>query len=437
MKHKKSKTAAGDTPPRRTKTGRRRVRRNAGRRRLDADALKQLHALQIHQAELEMQNEELRRLRAELHASLTRYTALYEFAPVGHLTLGHDSTILEFNQAAARLLGHEQSGLTQRRLGSFVTAESLPAFNAYLDAVFKAGTPQECEIELSRDDGSRLSVQMTAARQGSTPACLAVLIDITARRQMTQQLTDTEHLTQELLQQNRQLTRRMFELLESDRRNIAREIHDQLGQWLVAIQVSTGAMIRTEHGLQPATRASIRAINTSTAEMHNVLRRILLRLRPTLLDTIGLTEGLRELVHQWCELHKEVRCELAMEGELEGLGESINITLFRVVQESLTNVAKHAKASRVSIRLERHGDSAGTGGEISLEIDDDGQGYDLTAFSQGMGLLGMRERVIAVGGSFELSSPPAQGVRIKVRIPLPSGAGAKSPSRRAGTRATD
>ena len=415
MTQKKDKTGDLKAPQGRTKRRLGMGRRTPGRRRLDAEAVKQLHELQVHQVELEMQNEELRKVRAELHASLTRYTALYEFAPAGHLTLSHDGTILEFNQAAAQLLDREKPGLLKQRLGSFVTQDSLPTFNAYLDAVFQDPSQRECEVELQREDGTRLCVQITAARQESTVTCLAVMMDITARRQMTWQLNDSQRRTQELLQQNRQLTRRMFELLESDRRNIAREIHDELGQWLTAIQVATGAMIRTEHGLQPATRASIRAVNASTAEMHNVLRRILLRLRPTLLDTIGLTEGLRELVHQWGEHHKGVHCELAMKGDLEGLGESINITLFRVIQEALTNVAKHAKATAVSIRLERS--EAAPVGEICLEIGDDGQGYDPATFSQGMGLLGMRERVIAAGGSFELSGRPAQGMHLKIRIP--------------------
>jgi len=417
MKQKKGKTGDSQVPPRRTKAGLRRGQRTGGRRNLDTDARKQLHELQVHQVELEAQNQELRKVRAELHASLTRYTALYEFAPAGHLTLSHDGSILESNRAAAELLGQGKTGLAHRRLGSFVPQTSLPAFNAYLDKVFESSSPQECELELQREDGTVLWAQITAARQESTLTCLAVLIDITARRKMDRQLSDSQRLTQELLQQNRQLTRRMFELLENDRRNIAREIHDELGQWLTAIQAATGAMIRTEHGLQSETRTSIRAINASTAEMHNVLRRILLRLRPTLLDTIGLTEGIRELTYHWAERHKQVRCDLAMQGELSGLGDRLNITIFRVVQEALTNVAKHAKAKVVSIRLER---SEERHSEVCLEIGDDGGGYDLAAASQGMGLLGMRERVIAAGGSFDITSRSGQGVHIRVRLPAPS-----------------
>lgn len=414
MKRKKTDDPAGPKARRKVPTAGIRRRRGTSRRRLDGDAVKQLHELQVHQVELEMQNEELRRVRAELHASLTRYTALYEFAPAGHLTLSHDGSILEFNHAAAALLDQEKSGLAHQRLSSFVAQAALPAFNAYLEAVFEAAAPRECEIDLLLQDGTKLCVQMTAARQESTLTCLAVLIDITARRLMDRKLTDSQHLTQDLLQQNRQLTRRMFELLENDRRNIAREIHDELGQWLTAIQAATSAMIRTEHALQPTTRTSIRAINASTAEMHNVLRRILLRLRPTLLDTIGLTEGIRELVYQWSERHKEIRCQLAMEGDLAGLGDPVNITMFRVVQEALTNVAKHARATAVSIRLER----GSTGGEACLEIADDGRGFDAKDGPHGLGLLGMRERVIAVGGRFELTTRSPRGVHLEVRIPL-------------------
>ena len=380
-------------------------------------ALKQLHELQVHQVELEMQNRELRKIRAKLDASLARYTALYDFAPVGYLTLGSDSTIVELNAAAAHLLGQSRSPLIGRRLGAFVTLDCRPVFNEYLASMLQGHAAEDCEIELLRDTGATFFVHVTAVKEGSGQTCLVALTDVTPRREMVRKLRETEHFAQGLLQQNRQLTRRMFQMLESDRRNIAHEIHDELGQWITAIQSETGAIIQTESKLQPRTRTAVRTINASVAEMHNVLRHILLRLRPTMLDTVGLTESLRELTSQWRERQKSTRCELTLNGKLNGLGESLNITIFRIIQEALTNIAKHAHASKVDIVLESLTKQSGSG-EVLLTIQDDGQGFDPAVMSQGLGLPGMRERTIAAEGDFELSSEPGHGVHIEVRLPI-------------------
>jgi PAS domain S-box-containing protein len=407
-KHKSTKPQA-----RRPAVGKRVPARLSAAKRLDTDARRQLHALQVHQVELEMQNAELRKVRAELHASLTRYTALYEFAPVAYLTLAATGAILEINQTAIALLGGSEGGLRRQRLGSRVAAGSGAAFAAFLTGVFQGGPTQDYEFELQRPDGSRFWAQVSAVHQDINQTCLVAMIDVTGRRDTLHQTQEAERLAQTLLSQNRDLTRRMFALLEQDRRDILREIHDELGASFRALNAETSVMIMTEPHMQPRTRAGIRAINAITAEMQNALRRILLRLRPTMLDSVGLAESLRELVLQWGERHRGVACEIALEGELSGLGETVDIALFRVVQEALTNIAKHGRAKRLSVRLLRRE------AEVHLVIEDDGQGFDPAAAGPGMGMLGMRERVIALRGSFEFHSQPGHGVRIEARIPTP------------------
>jgi PAS domain S-box-containing protein len=385
-------------------------------KRPDADARRQLHALQVHQVELEMQNAELRKVRAELHASLTRYTALYEFAPVAYLTLTSTGAILELNQTAVGLLGGSEAGLRRQRLSSRVAAGSGAAFAAFLAGVFKDSLTRDYEFELQRPDGSSFWAQVSAVHQDINQTCLVAMIDITARRDTLRQTQEAERLAQILLRQNRDLTRRMFALLEEDRRNILREMHDELGASFRALNAETSVMIMSEQHLQPRTRAGIRAINAITAEMQNALRRILLRLRPTMLDSVGLAESLRELVLQWGERHRGIACEVALEGELSGLGETVDIALFRVVQEALTNVAKHGHAKRLSVRLARRE------AEVHLVIEDDGRGFDPVAAGPGMGIgmLGMRERIVALKGSFEFRSQPGHGVHIEARIPTPT-----------------
>jgi PAS domain S-box-containing protein len=411
MGKKDKPTGSQAHPPAARKRGQ--VRANAARR-VDTDTRRQLHALQVHQIELEMQNAELRKVRAELHASLTRYTALYEFAPVAYLTLTSSGAILELNQSAAELLGGREAELRHQRLGSRVAAGSGAEFAAFLVGVFQASLTQEYEFELLRPDGTHFWAQVSAVHQDINQTCLVTMTDVTARRETLHQTQEAERLAQKLLRQNRGLTRRMFALLEEDRRNILREMHDELGASFRALNAETAVMITTERHMQPQTRAGIRAINAITAEMQNALRRILLRLRPTMLDAVGLAESLRELVLQWGEHHRSVACEVSLEGELGGLGETVDIALFRVAQEALTNAAKHARAKKLSLRLVRRE------AEVRLLIEDDGQGFDAAAAGpgMGMGMLGMRERIIALQGRFEFHSRPGHGVRIEAHVPI-------------------
>jgi glucose-6-phosphate-specific signal transduction histidine kinase len=232
-------------------------------------------------------------------------------------------------------------------------------------------------------------------------------MDITPIRQARQR-------AHELLLENRRLTRRLFDVQEKERRHLARELHDELGQWLTAIQAEAQAMYTMnclkEH---PACRESSQAIVDSTGQLHQVVRRILRRLRPTLLEQLGLADSLRELISQWQGSHPDIDCDLILDGALDDLDKRLEITLYRVVQGGLTNISTHSGASRISLAVRR------APGAIMLSLQDNGMGMsDMPLSRQGMGLLGMRERVIAADGEFTMRSTPGQGLRIDVTLPL-------------------
>lgn len=222
--------------------------------------------------------------------------------------------------------------------------------------------------------------------------------------------------THNLLHQNRYLSMRMFAILEEERRNLALELHDEIGQWLTAIQFQAKTISKITESTSPV-HTSIRIINESATEMHEALRKIVHNLRPSRLDALGLADSLNKLVSEWClHQHGMVECEFAPEGELNNLGGNLNITLYRLVQESLNNAAKHAHASRISVKLRRvQGAHADT---VFLSVKDDGVGFDPNQPSEGVGLLGMRERVIAADGKFDLYSEPGKGMRINCELPV-------------------
>ncbi|MBP7146876.1 MAG: PAS domain S-box protein [Acidobacteria bacterium] len=168
----------------------------------EVDRARLLHELQVHQIELELQNEELRSARMDTEAALARYTEIFDFAPLAYAALGADGTIREVNFAAARLLGRDRSALVGRRLAQFVKPTDQPVLQATLDAAADDGGNQNAEIELSID-GCSVHVRLTTAVVGrSSPVVLLALEDVTHRKQAEQELLRT---VQNLARLNREL----------------------------------------------------------------------------------------------------------------------------------------------------------------------------------------------------------------------------------------
>jgi PAS domain S-box-containing protein len=160
------------------------------------EAQRLVHELEVHQIELELQNDELRRARAELEAGLARFTDLYDFAPVGYLTLGRDGAIRTINLTGSRLLRLERARLVGRRLASFVAGTGLAAFDAFLEKVFADRVKQVCRTRIQTENGDALSLHIEAIRSGDGQECRAVLLDITGQ----QRLEDTVRFRMALLE---------------------------------------------------------------------------------------------------------------------------------------------------------------------------------------------------------------------------------------------
>ncbi len=195
---KKSRRAPADAADLRRRAEER-LKKTSGNPKVDHTAASEtqrfVHELQVHQIELELQNEELQRARTELEAGLERYTDLYDFAPVGYLTLGRDGAIRKVNLTGARLLRLERSRLVGRRMGLFVADGSRAAFDAFLGRVFESQAKQVCQVALLAEDGDTLSVHVEATASEDGQECRAVLLDMTEQ----QRLEDTMHFRMVLL----------------------------------------------------------------------------------------------------------------------------------------------------------------------------------------------------------------------------------------------
>jgi two-component system sensor histidine kinase UhpB len=220
-----------------------------------------------------------------------------------------------------------------------------------------------------------------------------------------------------MLAQNRQLAQQLIRLQESERRHIARELHDDIGQCCVAVKVDAALIARESQHQHASIHAGAQRISDSADHLQTVLRGILNRLRPIGLDELGLVSSLQILLDNWQARHG-IACSFSASGDLDALDEACTITLYRSVQESLTNIARHAQASQARITIAQAKQAPGAD-QITLTVHDNGIGLPAGAAHQGMGILGMRERVNALGGQLSLHRLPAGGTQLQVRLPLP------------------
>ncbi|HEX4676791.1 MAG TPA: ATP-binding protein [Steroidobacteraceae bacterium] len=220
------------------------------------------------------------------------------------------------------------------------------------------------------------------------------------------------------LTDNRRLSQQYVRLQEAERKSLARELHDELGQYLNVIKLDAVA-IRDGRLTDPASlRQQAGAIVTNGNHIHTVLTSLIRQLRPVGLDELGLGAALEHCIDTWRPRLPDVRLSLELSGEFGDLTEAVTLTVYRVVQEGLNNVAKHAAAGQVTMRLERTPPGTGSPDFVTVTIADDGVGVDTKVPTQGLGLIGMRERVAALAGHLEVSSTPGSGFQLKAQIPV-------------------
>lgn len=322
-----------------------------------------------------------------------------------------------WNSAAERMFGYRASEILGNSAMQLAPPQRQAELHDTLDKVRRRERVEHLETERLTRSGELVDVALSAAPLVD-PVSDDVIGEICAMRDMTEHKRMQQ--TEEELEQNRRLTQLIQSRLEEERRNIARELHDELGQCVTAIKSIGTAIAKRQDGTTEETRKNAGTIVSVASHIYDVVHSIIRQLRPSALDHLGLSEALREAVAAFQSRHAEVVAELNLAPDIDGSGESINITVYRIVQECLTNVIRHSRASRVTIAISRDTGTA-VGDVLRVRVQDNGKGLEGADASAGkrFGLMGMRERVQAFGGSLEISSGgPGQGVIVEAMIPV-------------------
>ena len=224
------------------------------------------------------------------------------------------------------------------------------------------------------------------------------------------------HMTGELntsQQENRALTQHSLEIQEDERQRLSQELHDELGQSLTAIKVLAVTAVHKKADIKQATHSIIDICD----RLMNVVRSMMHQLHPLILNELGLKATMEDLLNHWAIRNPALKLNLNCPDEVDFLEHKISIQIFRIVQECLTNIVRHAQAKEAVISLEIVHLST-TGKALRLRVTDDGQGCAAEMLQTGFGLLGMRERINSLGGDLSIQTQPQQGMSITASIPL-------------------
>ncbi len=333
------------------------------------------------------------------------YRVLIESMNEGALSLTADKTILYANQCFARMVKCPLEQVMGSSFRRFLSAEDRATLQRLLKRPGKSGS--KIQVLLKAGDGSKMPVQISirplTKKVSKTATSGLVVTDMTAARR-----------NEELL---RALTHRVVQVQEAERGRVALELHDNITQLLCGILVRSQTLadkLSARDG--PAKREAVK-LRKLLGQTADEVERISRNLRPGVLDQLGLVEVLRDTGTKFAT-RTGVSVKLACVELVTRLPAEIELTLYRIFQEALKNIEKHACSRHVTVRLTRQG------GFIQLAINDDGIGFDPDHYparrrgSDGLGLLSMRERATYIGGDLNVKSARGAGTTIRAQIPL-------------------
>lgn len=389
------------------------LRRLRARGDNELDRLALLHEVSVYQEELLAQNDALKRSQSTLEESRDRFIELYDFAPTGYLTLDRAGVIRQCNLTAASIFGRSKTNLEGVPLLRFVAPKDRTLYFDFLRRCRTSG-PDGCEVELTlhTGDGSKcfdLRCRPKQTAVGARQEFLMSVIDVTDRKLLVRE-------REQFAVERAMLAGRLIAVQDLERTRIARDLHDDIGQEVTALRLLLELMAAETS--PEAVRDGVARAQQMLATLDRRLHFVASELRPAALD-LGIVAALDQFAEQWAS-SSGIPVSFHSVGIAPGtMTPDAETHVYRITQEALNNISKHAAASHVKITLEQQGDT------IDLSIRDDGRGFDpkgLRVGDQGLGLAGMRERADLMGARLEVQSG-RRGTVVRLQLPLAGGGG--------------
>lgn len=360
------------------------------------------------------QRQETARMQAALEDSEARYSAILDSAMDAVITVDASQTILVFNQAAEHVFGCARSEAIGGPLARFIPQRFRETHAGHVQRFAQTGITNrrmgDATVLMALHANGRefpIEASISQTNTDGRPLFTVILRDITRRKLDEDALRRSQ-------QELRDLSAQVLQAREDEKTHIARELHDELGQSLTALKMDL-AWLR-QHLTAEHSALSARAARMNETLHATVLatRRIAGNLRPLMLDDLGLADAAEWLVEDFSQ-RSEITCdvEIADHDQLGEVSSVVATALYRILQESLTNVSRHANARHLYIRLQRHG------ALVQLCVEDDGRGIlpEDRAKPTSFGLRGMQERARFLGGTLEITAGPAGGTRLLATLP--------------------
>ena len=316
-----------------------------------------------------------------------------------------------WNHSAETIFGYKRSEVIGKSAGLIVPEKLKKEFLDNLSNIKKRQPINNYETKRLTKKGDLIDVSISASPLIDKKT-KKVVGDIVSMRDISEKILAKQ--SQKELRQNRELTAIIQGHIEDERRSLARELHDELGQYVSAVKIFAQNIINRSKGKDKDIEESALSVTSAANQIYDGMHSIIRQLRPGSLDNLGLSETIKDMASNWRSQHPSIQIDLFVGKNLDHLGEAININIYRIIQEAMNNCLKHARAHNISINLD-HKDKY-----LTLIFNDDGVGFDTSILtkSKQFGLIGMQERVKSLSGMFSIKSTPTKGTLINISIPL-------------------
>lgn len=359
-----------------------------------------LHELQVHKIELEMQNEELRLGRDQLETALERYTELYDFAPVGYMTLNQSGRILEINLTGAAMLSRVRSVIVGRPLIDYLNSANRERLRWHLRETFREEGKVTDEFKIEQANNSARDILLVSVASAERGICRSIMTDISQRKQMDKKM--------------RELANELRVVETRERHHLAQELHDNLCQLVAVAKIKLSQFSMTE--ITDSQTQKIQEISHLLECTLKSMNAMVFQLSPPMLDNFGLYAALQALAAEFKEQYG-FDVHIIDDGLEKPLPQGWNLILYRAVRELLINAIKHADVTMAEVEIRR------IGNEIRISVRDKGKGFDNQVlanglYANGFGLFSIKDQLDQLGGSLAIATGPGEGANVTLVLPI-------------------